>query len=101
MTDVIEKVTDKTSLETSNSNMGQLLTIRQFCAKYPWPSESAMRSYIYRADVLGISEAFVRVGRRVLIMPNNFFLLIKQIEKKSTQGGVYETRSWQKREVCA
>ena len=54
-----------------------LITVRQFSSKYPWPSESAMRSYIYRANELGMASAFVRVGRRVLIDVNKFFELVQ------------------------
>jgi len=55
-----------------------ILTVKQFCAQHPWPTESAMRSYIYRADELGLSDAFIRVGRRVLIDVDIFFELIKR-----------------------
>lgn len=70
----------------------RLLTIRQLCSTYPWPSESAMRAYVFRADELGLEDAFVRVGRRVLIKPDTFFTLIKQLESRSPKGGdKYET----------
>ncbi len=75
----------------------QWLTVRQFCVAFPWPSESAMRSYIYRADELGISEAFVRIGRRLLIIPQMFFSLIKQVENRSNKGGKHETTSMRQR----
>lgn len=69
----------------------QLLTIRQLCSMYSWPSESALRAYIYRAEELGIEDAFVRVKRRVLINPEKFFLLIRQLEGCSKKGGTYGT----------
>lgn len=77
-------------IETINHSLqtigdSQFLTVRQFCEIFPWPSESAMRSYIFRAEMLGISDAFVRVGRRVLIIPQRFFSLITQIEKPSNE----------------
>lgn len=65
----------------------QLLTIRQFCSSFPWPSESALRAYIYRACALGLQEAFTRVGRRILINPKKFFELIKQIQSQPKQEG--------------
>lgn len=65
--------------ETENS---RLLTIKQFCLDYPWPSEAAMRAYVYRSNELGINDAFVRVGRRVLVDSKKFFHLIKLIKKK-------------------
>lgn len=82
-----------------NTNLHQLLTIRQFCIAFPWPSESAMRAYVYRAGELGISEAFVRVNRRVLVDPSKFFFLIKQVDSRSNQGGKDETTSWRKGKV--
>ena len=76
---------------TLSVNSHQLLTIKQFCTAFPWPSESAMRAYIYRASELGLNDAFFRVGRRVLIDPSKFFLFIKQVESRSNPGGKYET----------
>jgi hypothetical protein len=56
-----------------------LLTVAQFCEAYHWPNQSAMRAYIFRAKEYGLSDAFIRVGRRVLIDPEKFFTLIKQV----------------------
>ena len=85
----------KVTKDCMETNRSKLLTIKQFCSAFPWPSESAMRSYIYRAGELGISDAFVRVRRRVLIMPQEFFFLIKQLESRSTKGSKHET-TWNK-----
>jgi hypothetical protein len=81
---------------TDEPNKHQLIPIRIFCSRFPWPSEAAMRSYIYRAHELGISNAFVRVRRRVLVDPEKFFFLIKQIESRSDQGGFNEATKSQK-----
>ena len=89
----------QTSKNYTDTDLSRLLTIKQFCTAFPWPSESAMRSYIYRAEELGISDAFVRVRRRVLVVPQKFFSLIKQIESRSNKGGMYETTSWHKGKV--
>jgi len=62
-------------------NVPRLLTIKQFCSQFQWPSESGIRAYIYRADEYGLSKAFLRVGRRVLINVDIFFELIKQAGK--------------------
>jgi len=80
--------------ESNNLGVVQLLTIKQFCSRFPWPSESAMRSYIYRAKLLGLEEAFVRLRRRVLIDANKFFELVKQLNSRSNQGGLYETTQY-------
>lgn len=55
-----------------------LVTVRQFCEQYPWPTESAVRAYIYRAEEKGLTDAFIRVGRRVLIDAEKFFELIRE-----------------------
>ena len=54
-----------------------LLTIRQFCDHYEWPSETALRSYVQRADELGLAKAFIKLGRRVLVDPTLFFSLVR------------------------
>jgi hypothetical protein len=55
-----------------------LLTVKQFCISYSWPSESAMRAYIYRAKELKLDKCFIRIGRRVLIDADLFFETIKK-----------------------
>jgi hypothetical protein len=62
-----------------------MITIKQFCERYPWPTESGMRAYIFRAADLGLTQAFHRIGRRVLIDPDKFFELVKSIEQKPQQ----------------
>jgi hypothetical protein len=66
-----------------------LQTIKGFCSQVSWPSESAMRSYVYRAPEMGIEGAFVRVGRRVLVDGDKFFKLIQQVEDRVKPGGNY------------
>lgn len=78
----------------TNIDSEQMMTIRQFCAVFPWPTEAAMRSYCFRSKELCLSDAFVRVGRRVLVIPKTFFRLIKQLESRSTAGGEYGSTTW-------
>lgn len=94
-----DKTETKMVMDSSETGSLRLHTIKQFCTIFPWPSESAMRAYIYRANELGISEAFVRVNRRVLVDSSKFFFLIKQVESRSHQGGKYETTSCPKGKV--
>jgi len=51
-----------------------LLTVRQFAANYPWPSQSALRALIYHNK---IDKAVVRSGRRVLINEEKFFEILQ------------------------
>ena len=64
------------SAKLEKREVPRLVTIKQFCTEFAWPSESAMRSYIYRAEELNMSTAFIRIGRRVLIDVNRFFEII-------------------------
>lgn len=90
----LESLPKSSKIDVGYTHDEGLLTVRQFCSKYQWPTESGMRSYIFRAGEMGISDAFVRVKRRVLIAPSKFFLLIRQLESRSTTGGAYETTAW-------
>lgn len=69
----------------------KLLTVKQFCSMYKWPSESALRAYIYRAEELGLSEAFIRVQRRVLVEPKIFFKKIRGVQQQAKKGDFYES----------
>ncbi len=59
-----------------------IMTVKQFCARYSWPSEAGMRSYIFNAKRYGLEDAFVRVGRRILINHKTFFWLLQNQNKK-------------------
>lgn len=72
----------KEALNKSESSIPKMITVKQFCELYPWPTESGIRSYIYRAEELEMTEAFVRVGRRVLIDVDKFFQIIQEGRKQ-------------------
>jgi len=95
---MIDKLTNTNADEALNLEHHHLITVSQFCKIFPWPSEFAMRSYIFKAKELGLSEAFTRVGRRVLICPKIFFKQIKQMENH-LQGDSYEATQKPKRQV--
>lgn len=75
------KITEHMNFEKKSYSAHYFLTVKQFCTEYPWPSESAMRSYIFRANDLGMAKAFIRIGRRVLVDVNKFFELVQREEK--------------------
>jgi hypothetical protein len=56
------------------------LTIKQFVSRYPWPSESALRAIIQKAEQKGFSTAIKRFYRRVLIDPQEFFACLERIQ---------------------
>lgn len=59
-----------------------LLTIKVFCQTYSWPSEGGMRNYIQKAKQYGLEDAFLRIGKRILVNPEKFFELIKDYGKR-------------------
>lgn len=61
------------------------ITIKQFSYLFQWPSESAMRSYVFKADSLGIQSAFLKVGRRLLVNPKKFFQKIQEMNSKRVE----------------
>lgn len=76
--DSSNEVSTKEVEENLGSSIPKILTIKQFCMQFPWPSESGIRSYIYRAEEFAMTDAFIRVGRRVLIDANKFFEIIQR-----------------------
>lgn len=60
------------------------LTVKQFVSKFPWPSESALRAIIQKADENGFSTAIKRFNRRVLLDPQEFFSCLERIQGKES-----------------
>ena len=54
------------------------LTFKSFHKIYEYPSPGALRKMVYERDVNGLKEAFLKVGRRRLILPETFFRLLKK-----------------------
>ena len=54
------------------------LTIRQFCSKYSWPTESGLRAIIQNSSENGFGAAIKRYRRRVLLDEKKFFEVLDQ-----------------------
>ena len=54
-----------------------LLTVRQWATEYKWPSEAALRNYVFHAKQNGFDAVVRRVGRRVLIDETAFFAWVE------------------------
>ncbi len=67
----------------------QLITVRQFCERYSYPSESALRAIILDASINGFDKAIFRLGRRVLVNVPAFF----KSSKRRTEGKNYERKA--------
>jgi hypothetical protein len=61
----------------------KLLTVKQFCEKHSWPSESALRALILDAPDNGFLKVFKRVGRRVLVDEKAFWDAVDRLQEVS------------------
>lgn len=63
--------------------MSKFLTIRQFAEKHTAFPQGGLRALRFNSANNGFAEAFVTVGRKVLINEERFFEIIAQINKKA------------------
>ena len=73
------EIIDTTAIEANQQ--APILTLKQFTQTYSWPTESGLRAYAFRAAELGMESAFLRIGRRLLIDPMEFFALIRKCNR--------------------
>ncbi len=62
----------------------RLLTVKQWRSEHRWPPEGGLRHLIFHSAENGFSEAFLRIGRRVLIDEKKFFECVDRIAKAQT-----------------
>lgn len=60
-----------------------LLTVRQFCQKYPAFPEGGLRYRIFHADKNGFNRCIRRVGTKVLINEGEFFRWVEDQNQSS------------------
>ncbi len=68
----------------------KIMTVKQFCEKYPWPTEQALRKYILRAEKYNLEEAFIKIGRSVVIDVYRFFECVRKQNMKNKKKKVSE-----------
>ncbi len=54
------------------------LTFRGFTETYKWPNMGSLRKFAYESKQNGLGTAFLKIGRRRLILPRTLFKLLKQ-----------------------
>ncbi len=54
------------------------LTFKGFHKNFEYPSFGALRKMAYLSETNGLKEAFLKVGRRRLVLPETLFRLLKQ-----------------------
>ena len=67
------------------------MTIKEFCDRCTWTSESAIRNYAFRAKDLGISDAFVRIDRHLFVIPSKMLAFIRKMNKRKYRPKKWET----------
>ncbi len=63
--------------ECLKTNRSQMLTLKQFAEKNPWPSAGTLRNLFYASKRNGLEKAFVKIGRRIIVDEEVFFQLIR------------------------
>jgi hypothetical protein len=54
------------------------LTFRYFESKYKWPTERALRKMAFERELNGLKPAFVKFRKRILVLPQTLFRLIRE-----------------------
>lgn len=62
----------------------RLVPVSKWATIHGWPSEAALRYYIFHAETNGFDRVIKRVGRRVLIDEANFF---EWVDERTQEAG--------------
>lgn len=54
------------------------ITFNGFKSSYEYPTMGALRKMAYESEINGLKKAFLKVGRRRLILPETLFRLLKE-----------------------
>jgi len=54
------------------------VTFKGFCQKFQYPSLGALRKMAFEDEVNGMKKAFLKVGRRRLVLPATLFRLLRE-----------------------
>lgn len=53
-------------------------TFKGFCTQFQYPTLGALRKMAFETHLNGLAPAFLKVGRRRLVLPGTLFRLLKQ-----------------------
>lgn len=53
-------------------------TFKSFHKNFDYPSLGALRKMAFESDSNGLKEAFLKIGRRRLVLPDTLFRLLKK-----------------------
>ena len=60
-----------------NQTLDIPVTFKGFQKSFDYPSLGALRKMAFESDFNGLKEAFLKVGRRRLVLPDTLFRLLK------------------------
>jgi len=63
--------------ETSDDN-DIPVTFKGFVKCFEYPSHGALRKMVYERETNGLKDAFLKIGRRRLVLPGTLFRLLKK-----------------------
>jgi hypothetical protein len=58
------------------------ITFKGFSKTYDYPSLGALRKMAYESNMNGLKNAFLKIGRRRLVLPETLFNLLKEKGRK-------------------
>lgn len=65
------------------SEMGQVpITFKGFSKAYEYPSLGALRKMAFESETNGLKQAFLKIGRRRLVLPTTLFRLLREMGSK-------------------
>jgi hypothetical protein len=54
------------------------VTFKGFHSNYEYPSPGALRKMAFESEMNGLKDAFLKIGRRRLVLPGTLFRLIRE-----------------------
>jgi len=54
------------------------LTFKGFSKNYEYPSLGGLRKMAFESEINGLKKAFLKVGRRRLVLPDTLFRLLRE-----------------------
>lgn len=61
----------------------KLIPVPRWADHHDWPTIQALRWMIFNAETNGFKDAFIRVGRRVLVDEEKFFDCVRRRDQES------------------
>jgi hypothetical protein len=58
------------------------LTFKDFTGAYSWPNMGSLRKMAFESEINGLKQAFLKIGRRRLVLPTTLFHLLREMGSK-------------------